>query len=527
MNSMMKGISVKIPEKVFFSKDIKKYIVKNDFHFTIFKSEPVNTQGNACAKQKGETYPTIYIKGFEQLFTDDETRANQLDLFFKMFNTGGSRDWSIGYGRFRGMDEYCAVITVAAETLEADFSVGLQLSDKCIFTNVPETASPIELSVYIDDFHLFFADVPQRIMYSLSLERGFSVYIEDFGAYRDSGMKTPVTAVHKGESCDISWKIEKNQKASAFLYDENGAIVANLPPYTTKINRDRRFTLIAYNDACSVTQSLTVYRTLWEKECEADESVPKTDKKGRFKVYQGFDDNYFLYVHPILYSSTDFRKWKVYSENTDSPPEFSFYSSAASGTKFCVCYLSGEQFTYCEMNFADKQWKRYDIERQGLTAAYALRFEADKTVIVLADRDNAGIFDLADGGLTNGRFLEMPGDVHISAVDVLAEDSHSYLTVLYDSSRAYFYDLDDDFKNNIFECPDVTDDNLYLIKSNAIYMVLNGCMLEVSDREKFTDLHFFPKVKKETHPIIGRSGSETILGIFQTETGNDVWIYKF
>ena len=525
--NLMRGISVKIPEKVFFSKDIKKYIVKNDFHFTIFKSESDNIQGNTFVRRKGETYPTIYIKGFEQLFTDDETRANQLDLFFKMFHAGGSKDWSIGYGRFRDSDEYCAVITVAAETLKDDFAVGLQLSDKCIFTNVPDTASPIELSVYIDDFDLFFPDVPNQIQYSLSLERGFSVYIEDFGAYRDSGMKIPVTAVHKGESCDISWKVEKNQKASAFLYDENGAIVANLPPYTTKINRDRRFTLIAYNDACSVTQSLTVYRTLWEKEGEADKSVPKTDEKGRFKVYQGMDDTYYLYVHPKLYSSTDFRIWKEFSINTGQPSEYKFYSSAAFETKFCVCYLSGEQFIYCEMNFTDKQWKRYDINREALTAAYALRGYADKTVIVLADLDSVGLFDLAGGELANGSYLEAPDDAHVMAVDVLAEDEHSYLAVLYDNDRAYFYDLDDDFKNNIFECPDVTDDNLYLMKSNAIYMMLNGCMLEVSDREKFTDLHFFPQLKKGTHPVTGRFGSETILGVFQTETGADVWKYKF
>lgn len=94
----------------------------------------------------------------------------------------------------------------------------------------------------------------------------FAVYVENFGAYLSLDANEPVSAVAKGDSCYISWNIKQNEKASVFLYDEEGDVVANLPPYTAKIDKDKKFTIIAYNDFCSVIRSIHVYRTLWRKD---------------------------------------------------------------------------------------------------------------------------------------------------------------------------------------------------------------------------------------------------------------------
>lgn len=528
----MEGIGIRIPEKVFFSNAPANYTVKNDFYFTIFKTNPNKgeTLAESTKVHKGEVYPTIYIKGFEQLFKDDGSQADKLRAFFKMFNANGNPSWEIRYGKFRETNEDCVEIITSADSLKPDFSAGFQLSDKCAFTNIPDTPSPVTFSIFIDDFDYFFSDLPNQITYNITLERGFAAYIEDFAAYlteESEKPKAPVSSIYKGDSCDISWKIEQNEKASAFLYDENGNIVANLPPYTVKIDNDRKFTLTAYNDFCSVTKSLIVYRTLWKHKENAAESFPQTDSKGHFKFYKSYGGKYYLYVHPTLYcSDDDLKTWKPYSENTAAPSYYSFYSSAFSESIFSVCYLSAGLLTYCEMSIKGKTWEKYDIQRSGLTHAYTLFFQG-KMRIMLADENDAGFFDWLGGQLMNGTFLVKPGKTKIKAVDVLSDSGKCFVAVLYNNNRVYFYDLDDDFKNNIFECPDASSESIHLIKSNAVYIALDGYMIEVSDREKFTDTHFFPKYKKGTHPILGGADTEAIIGAFQTETGINIWEYKF
>lgn len=538
-----KGIDVKIPQKVFFSKDPVNYTVKNDFYITISKStsfdgvsggleevsgDPKEASDLAeSAVKKGESYPSIYIKGFEQLFDDGITRHDRMDAFFKMFHVNGNKDWDIYYGKFRDTEEECVVITTAALSLEPNFAVGFQLSDKCAFTGVLEDTSPISLDVYIDDFDSLFTDVGSSIHYSLTLERGYAVYIDRLGAYRAEKPDTPVTAVYKGESCYISWKIEQNEKASAFLYDENGAVVANLPPYTARIDKDRQFMLMAYNDYCSVLQFVTVYRTLWKKEEITLNDFPQVDKAGRFKIYQANDGGYFLYVHPKLYTSRDCITWTVYADNTVAAGGYSFYSSSFSENKFSVCYLSDLKLVYCEMGWDDKKWVKYEMDRTGITAAYALLSDPHQTFIVLAARDGIGIYELKGGTLINGRYIEVEEGNAVIAADVLDDDMGRYVAILCSNSRIYFYDLNDGYKNNIFECPEVLDDNIYLLRSNAVYIVLSGYVYEVSDREKFTDMHFFPAYEEGTRPVMGAADYREIIGIFQTQQGMETWKYKF
>lgn len=532
-------ISVNMPEKVFFSKDPVTYVVKNDFYITITGNitgvqelAVADRSGNksVCTRisaAKGETYPTIYIKGFEQLFDDGIAGHDQLESFFKMFHGSGSKDWAIGYGKFRETEEECAVITTAALSLKPNFAVGFQLSDKCAFTRVLENTSPVTLDVYIDDFDSLFAGLDNRIHYTISLERGYAVYIDRLGAYMTSDPDTAVTAVHKGDTCNISWRIEQNEMASSFLYDENGAVVANLPPYTVKIDRDRRFTLVAYNDFCSVQQSVTVYRTLWHKTGITVTGFPETDKAGRLKIYQKYTHKYFLDIHPNLYVSKDCAAWEVYSGNTAAASDYTFYSSAFSENKFCVCYLDGSKITYCEMDWNSKSWSGQVIDRGGLTGAYVLLSDPETTRMVLTVKDGLGIYELKGGGLMNGQFIDVPVDTELVAADVLADGRQSYVAFSCSNGRVYFYDLDDDFRNNIFECPEVPDDNLWLVKSNAVYILLNGFVFEANDREKFMDIHYFPGFTKGTRSAVGAFDAEEIRGFFQNGERTECQSYRF
>lgn len=533
------GINVTMPGKVFFSKDPVSYVVKNDFYITItgnitdVQESTVmehSEEEKKCASiygTKGETYPTIYIKGFEQLFDDGIAGHDQMDAFFKMFHVNGNKDWEISYGKFRDTDESCAVITTAALSLKPDFAVGFQLSDKCAFTKVLEAPSPITLEVYIDDFDSLFTGLDNRIHYTLSLERRYAVYIDQFGAYMTSDPNTAVTAVHKGDTCNITWRIEQNEKASAFLYDESGTVVANLPPYTAKIDRDRRFTLLAYNDFCSVQQSVTVYRTLWDKTGIALTGLPQMDKEGRFKIFQNYACEYFLYIHPKLYVSKDCAAWEVYAENTAAASGYTFYSSAFSENKFCVCYLDGSKITYCEMDWNSKKWFGQVMDRDDVTEIYTLLSDPKMTRIVLMEKDGLGIYELKGSVLMNGQYMNAPGDTELVAADVLADGRRSYVAFSCSNGRVYFYDLDDDFRNNIFECPKEPDDNLWLMKSNAVYIMLNGYVFEVNDREKFMDVHYFPEFTEGTRPAMGVVNEEEIRGFFREKEGTESWKYKF
>lgn len=524
MNAVNEGIRVRLPEKVFFSNDPAHYTVKNDFAITVCKASP-ETNRICCpsVNRKGELYPTIYIRGFAQLFEEGEFQNTQMTAFLNMFFSSAGGDWSMGCGKFRDTEEVCAVITTAALSLPPDFSVGFYLSDKCAFTKDLETPSPITLEVCIDDFDLLFSDLPDRISYQISLDRGFAACVNQFGAYRNGDDQTPVNVACKGEFLNISWIT--NEKTSAFLYDETGSVVANLPPYTAIIDRDRHFRLTAYNDFCSVTHALTVYRTLWRKKDCTLMGFPKTDGKGRFRFYRDYGGTYYLYVHPSLYSSRDLTHWTVCAQNISAPEDAVSYFSSFSDGKFGVCYVSNSTITYCEMDLLRKQWKCYTISRPGLLSAQALYLP--NTVLLLAAEDGVALYDFANGALTNGRYLEMPDGVRVKAVDGLSDGRRGYVAVLYDNGRAYFYDLLDDFKNNIFECPDVKSDWVSLVKSNAMYLILDGQVLEVCDREKFMDLHFFPQCVQKLRPVLGAADCETITGVFQTEQGAELWQYKF
>lgn len=520
------GISVEIPEKVFFSQSPKENIVKNDFYITIFKSVPKGNKNiPTSSKKDGEDYPKIYIKGFEKLFSD----SVQIDNFTKMFYITGDGickdEWTIAYGRFRETDERCVVITCVSDTLDDDFLVEFHLSDKCAFTNAPKEADAIKLDVYVDGYDFFFEDISEEIQYSRNLERRFAVYVKDFGAYLSTDPEHKVSAVHKGTNVNISWKLEDDVNASAYLYDESELIGINLPPYETKIDKDKKFTLTVYNDFCSVTQSIIVYRSLWDKTDISLKAFPQSDQKGRFKFFRSYGGAYYLYIHPNLYTSTDLVNWSVFSKNTAAPSDFNYYSANYSEYRVGVCYLNNDTFTYCEMRFSSNEWTEFHEKRENLISAHVLI--SQKTTIMLASKKNVVFYELVNGSLINAKYLTNPTGVSVVATDALSTSNHSYYAILYDNNRVYFYDYEDDWKNNIFECPGVSNDNVYLVKSNAFYILLDGYTFEVTDREKFSDLHFSPQYGKEARPVIGAMDSETIVGMFQTKQGNEMWKYKF
>ena len=138
-----------------------------------------------------------------------------------------------------------------------------------------------------------------------------------------------------------------------------------------------------------------------------------------------------------------------------------------------------------------------------------------------------GIYELRGGALINGRYISVPPDTELASADVLADGRRSYVTLSCVNGRVYFYDLDDDFKNNIFECPKAPDDNVWLVKSNAVYILLNGCVFEVNDREKFMDMHYFPEFAEVTRPAIGAFDEEEIRGFFSDGEHMECRNYKF
>lgn len=517
------AICVKLPEKVFFSNYPDQYIVKNNFDITVYKTTVDSYASVLCPKIGGEAMPTIYILGLEQLF-EEKNRQQQMDSFLKMFYVQDRHNWDICYGKFPDTGEYCAVITASAVELLSNFSISFLLSDKCTFTSIPEMISPITLQVIIDDFDCFFSDVPKRMKDQVVLQREFAVYIDRLEAYLDSDPQTPVQAAYKDSAVNITWKIEQNERAAAFLYDENGAVVANLPPYTVTIDRDRRFTLVAYNEFCSVTRSIEVYRTLWKKVDQTGAQFPKTDAKGRFKIYHD-NSSYYLYIHPKLYQSTDLSDWKVFSSIQDPLEDMIYYSSAYSYRKFGVCYMCSDKSYYYEMDWHDKTWKKFIFDMGNMKEMHA--FPTDERKIIFGNEEVIIMYDCAMGGLINPAFLFPPKGTRLIAMDTLLDGEKQYLAALYDNNRAYFYDLGDDNQNNIFECPQTNSFWLYLVKSNAVYLALDGYMLEVRDRQKFTDLHFMPPCKDGSAPIFGDIDEEQVIGVFPDGEDQQRWNYQF
>ena len=517
------AICVKLPEKVFFSNYPDQYIVKNNFDITVYKTTVDSYASVLCPKIGGEAMPTIYILGLEQLF-EEKNRQQQMDSFLKMFYVQDRHNWDICYGKFPDTGEYCAVITASAVELPSNFSISFLLSDKCTFTAIPEAISAITLQVIIDDFDCFFSDVPKRMKDQVVLQREFAVYIDRLEAYLDSDPQTPVQAVYKGSAVNITWKIEQNERAAAFLYDENGAVVANLPPYTVTIDQDRRFKLVAYNEFCSVTRSIEVYRTLWRKMEQTADSFPKTDPKGRCKIYWDADKSY-LYVHPNLYQSSDLSDWKLCSTIPNPPEDFIYYSSAYSFHNFGVCYMCSDKSYYYEMNWYDKTWKKFAFDMGNIKEMYA--FPTVDRKIIFGSEELITMYDCTMGRLINPEFLFSPKGTRLIAMDTLQDGEKQYLAALYDNNRAYFYNLGDDDQNNIFECPQTTSSWLYLVKSNAVYLALDGYMLEAHDRQKFTDLHFMPPHEEGVAPILGGVDAEQIVGLFSNGEQRQQWQYKF
>lgn len=525
----MKGIVVNMTEKVYFSNNARN-VVKNDFFITIYKESSNSGANTALQKGRGETYPAIYIKGFEQFFKDDGRRDDTLSNFLAMFNSGGNDDWSIRYGAFPHSGEKCAVITCAADPVPSDLNVLFRLSDKCRFTAEPaiDTSFNFDIFVYCA---CAFPDIPDGTHYRRTVRTGFAVYIDKFGAYRAESGDVPLSSVYKGETCAISWLVNPNEKASTFLYDDNGAVVANLPPYQALIDTDKRFTLNAYNDYCSVSQSLIVRRTLWKKQGVAAASFPAIDGKGQPKMAY-HKDRYFLYVHPKLYASFDMNEWEEFAVNDKAPAVFKFYSCAFNDYKAAVTYTSDNAITYCETNIRSVSWKAVTVGASQVVRVFSFIPDDGGNPCVILQNTGGGIMladiDMIEKKLCNMRILPLLPGVAAVTSDTLYADGKRYIAVLGDDKRAYFYSLDDSFKNNVFDCP-AESTYLYVVKTNiALYVVVNGAVFEAGDREKFSGIYFYPPLKAGSIPIIGASPG-ALAGVFESASGSErtQWLYQF
>ena len=540
------SVKIEIPNRVYFSRNPKDFKVENDFYFKIYGTGEVNDtkeSEKSAELDGGEIAPmTIYIDGFEKLFVNSQHSESQrnetLVNFLKKLHPEGDSRWDIKWGKIPKTEKYCVVISCGKKpaNLSPDFSVtfALSSSQEVAFGEPPvEVGVPLKFGVTAVGFNV---DVEPS---ELVLGWEYVEYLEGFGAYVAGGSKEeriPVTSVRKGEKCDISWSITDNARASTLLYDKNGAIVANLPPYTATIEEDSKFTLRVYTNSCSITRSIVVYRTLWEKNKVKVSGFPDLDDKGRFKLYQDYNGGCYLYVHPKLYRGTKIgtanERWSVVSTNTTAPvaTDYHFYSSASSHSRFSVCYLSNtlnHELTYCEFDFNSKVWSKVEIAHPGSNEAYAVHDNADDTHILVRSGDYVIYYELFGASLVNAEYLSVPAGAELKAVDIFNSDGRVYAAVLTKNKRVYFYDFEDEFRNNIFECPDESGDYVYLVKSNALYVVVSRHVFEVSDRQKFTDIHFFPEHKSGFRPAIGGLDNETIAGFFKKDGETALWKYKF
>ena len=191
---------------------------------------------------------------------------------------------------------------------------------------------------------------------------------------------------------------------------------------------------------------------------------------------------------------------------------------------------------YCEIDLSDseKKWTQYSVSSDLICGStlgiYVRNSDNSNPGLVIADKNQVILYDLVQGTLMNPAFLELPNDIQIKAMDVYSDDEKDALAILTEDRRIYYYDLKDDYRNNIFECTSSksqTDDNISLLKTNAVYIVANQAVLEINDREKFTDTHFSPDLKEGTRPVLGAADCNTIVGFYQSKDGTEVWSYKF
>ncbi|WP_024858989.1 hypothetical protein [Ruminococcus albus] len=527
----MGDLNAYFPESISFTTQ-ENCIVKNDFYFSFRKTV---TEGEKCinTERTAGKYPRIYITGLEKLFRDDGHLGNTMDLFARSFHAVGTDDWSVSYGKNdKGVS--CIVVTCNAFKLESEFTVDIVLSDKVEFTGEFKDGGSICADVEFVDFDTMCTDLSADIVKSGSPIRTESVaYIDDLVLMDANGRR--VSAIHKGDVGQISWSLGNVDKVSASLCDENGYVVTNLAPYFCKIDKDRRFTLSVEKDGKVVSRSLPVYRTLWKKDDTEGEISLDPDENAYNKFFT-YNSKYYYYKHPYLYESEDLIKWFKFTEYFDAPKDHLYYtcSFSESNSGLIICYTCEDHIIYREYQFCGDKWgdeKTIDNVRWSMT--HAIKRYSD-TIIAGVSGDMIQVYTITENSMSNPWTLLTPEHRNVISVDMIF-DKDLLLAVLCDNGRVYLYDVDDEFKNNIFEFENADQKRVDLVKTNSVYIVLDDYVFEIDDKDKFLDMHFSLRentaksegVTDNAFQIVGERDGLTFSAIICNGEDKELWNYKF
>lgn len=523
----MKLINVDLQDKIVFSND-SGTIIANDMYFSFYKK---GDPQKILDKKDISKYPEVYISGLDHLFHDDVNIANTMEHFANAFRKDNGDDWTLEYVAAKNH----LVARFVGDTITDEFSITFQLSYMFNFTGDFSDKIPIIVNFNFFGFQNLFPDCDNDYDISCSIAPIEEPYVDKIMLIDNDGNK--VSAIHKGEKATITWSLGNVEKVSAFLYDGNGNMLTNTPPYTTPkpVMTDTKFTLKLQKDGYNVSKEQPVYRTLWKKDTEADD-VLKHDVKGNNKFFM-YCSRYYIYIHPKLMYSKDLINWSEAAEY-DSPPEnFKSYSCSFSDSysEAIICYNCDDKVILREYHLRDKSWTNETVVNKEGDFFLCRAEKMDGEIrIIGASKKEIRIYSSDNN---EWRFLNIPDNTEVISMDTFwnyecDRKGDMFISVLCNDQHVYLFNIDKDLNDNIYEFDRNDQKNVYLIKSNSLYTVLDNYVFELNDKDKYIDVHFSPKdstveTSADIPMILGALDDFTFAAIVSTQKTAYIWKYKF
>ncbi len=328
-------------------------------------------------------------------------------------------------------------------------------------------------------------------------------------------------------------------------------MLTNTPPYTTPKPSmdDTKFTLKLQKDGYNVSKEQPVYRTLWKKDTETD-AVLKHDVRGNNKFFM-YCSRYYIYIHPKLMYSQDLINWSEATEY-DSPPEnFKSYSCSFSDSysEAIICYNCDDKVILREYPLREYPLREYPLRDKSWTNETVVYKEGDfflcraekmdgEIRIIGASKKEIRIYSSVN---KEWRFLNIPDNTEVISMDTFwnyecDRKGDMFISVLCNDQHVYLFNIDKDLNDNIYEFDRNDQKNVYLIKSNSLYTVLDNYVFELNDKDKYIDVHFSPKDNTEgtsadTPMILGAVDDYTFAAIVNAKEKDQekayIWKYKF
>ena len=256
----MSTIQASFPEKIFFSSQ-ENHTELCDFVFSIHINAKLKDEKDK--DQSERNLPEVYINGLSKLFPKVKIPklGSSLENFIRDLRVIGSdNNWLKEYD---DEHDFLKLICKTEHSFTDKYTVGFELSQECEFSKKLENNEPIPLDVTFINFDSIFDGLANKTVASYTIYAKEVPYVEKFYAYLGSE-ENKVKTVTYGEWVKIKWSVRNAPKTSAFLCDENGAVICDkeekpvMSPYNVQINEDRRFTLNLEKDGRIASQTLTV-----------------------------------------------------------------------------------------------------------------------------------------------------------------------------------------------------------------------------------------------------------------------------